>query len=427
VFPVKDLEQALAHYRSLGFATNVYGKGAEYGFADRDGVSLHLAADHHHDPDTGGAETYLYVDDADCLYAEWTAPGVGGRTLAVHDTDYLLREGVHVDPDGNRIRFGSPLSVGSSASDGLSSHLETRYGIEITQMSELDLGVLRVDRRDGPSWVVRLFPPTRDLQATEGDAEILRFLEDQDFPAERCATPEAVSMFDARSMLVTEHAEGLRGEERRTAIRDLGGLRHLGALLGHLHTMTKGPPATSRPGGGWHHLVDGGPRDEIAAAGALLAAAEDKVVASDRHLYDLLRTQVASLDSCEGLPEGLTHPDFVMQNIIATPDQRLVIVDWTGAGRAARLWSLAFLLFAEGAKALARVDLVVAGYRQHVDLEPEELSRLQMAVRARPLTLLTWSFCMGRKGLGQVATELAATVELADAVGARALAAFEAS
>ena len=39
-------------------------------------------------------------------------------------------------------------------------------------------------------------------------------------------------------------------------------------------------------------------------------------------------------------------------------ERGLVLVDWTGAGRAARAWSLAFLLFAEGAKNLARVDLV---------------------------------------------------------------------
>jgi Ser/Thr protein kinase RdoA (MazF antagonist) len=70
---------------------------------------------------------------------------------------------------------------------------------------------------------------------------------------------------------------------------------------------------------------------------------------------------------------------------------------------------------------------VVAGYRQHVDLEPEELARLKMVVRARPITLLTWSLCMGRKSLPQAASELLATVELADAVGERAVAAFETS
>ena len=47
--------------------------------------------------------------DADALYAEWTRPGVGGRTRPVGPTAYGLREGSHTDPDGNLIRFGSPI------------------------------------------------------------------------------------------------------------------------------------------------------------------------------------------------------------------------------------------------------------------------------------------------------------------------------
>ena len=51
---------------------------------------------------------YLYVRDADALYEEWSRPGIAGRTHPVGPTPYELREGSHVDPDGNVIRFGSP-------------------------------------------------------------------------------------------------------------------------------------------------------------------------------------------------------------------------------------------------------------------------------------------------------------------------------
>jgi DNA-binding MarR family transcriptional regulator len=108
VFPVRDLPAALAHYRSLGFKTLAYEEGDDYGFANRDGTGLHLAADPHHDP-ARGASAYLLVADADALYAEWTGPGIGGRTDPVGPTAYQLREGSHVDPDGNVIHFGSPL------------------------------------------------------------------------------------------------------------------------------------------------------------------------------------------------------------------------------------------------------------------------------------------------------------------------------
>ena len=47
--------------------------------------------------------------DADALYEEWTRPGTPGHTHPVGPTPYKLREGSHTDPDGNLIRFGSPM------------------------------------------------------------------------------------------------------------------------------------------------------------------------------------------------------------------------------------------------------------------------------------------------------------------------------
>jgi len=106
IFPVRNLAAALAHYSALGFDTFAYADGDGYGFADREGTGLHLAADpdpvHH-------ASMYLYVRDADALYEEWSRPGIGGHTRPVGPTPYKLREGSHTDPDGNLIRFGSPM------------------------------------------------------------------------------------------------------------------------------------------------------------------------------------------------------------------------------------------------------------------------------------------------------------------------------
>jgi DNA-binding MarR family transcriptional regulator/catechol 2,3-dioxygenase-like lactoylglutathione lyase family enzyme len=105
IFPVSDLAAALAHYAALGFRIDDDG-GDAYGFAARDGVELHLHASRYHAP-KGSA--YLYVRDADALYEEWSQPGIGGRTDPASPTGYGLREGSHTDPDGNLIRFGSPI------------------------------------------------------------------------------------------------------------------------------------------------------------------------------------------------------------------------------------------------------------------------------------------------------------------------------
>jgi len=203
-------------------------------------------------------------------------------------------------------------------------------------------------------------------------------------------------------------------------------------MLGRLHTMpTAGSDAAdasavARDGGGWHHLVDGSPRDEVAAARGLLADAADLVPASGRAQYDTLRRALDALDDGDGLPRALTHPDFVLANVIASRERGLVPVDWTGAGQGPRLWALAWLLFTEGARGLGRVDLVAAGYLRHVRPEPEELARLAAAVPARMVVLDAWGFCLRRKPLAEAARGVEQARDLAAAVAARAREAFRA-
>lgn len=114
VFPVRDVRAALEHYRRLGFAGDAYHELADgdpiYGFVHRDGIELHLSRTRGVDPATNCSAVYLYVDDADALYAEWTRAGVGGRFHAPENTPYRLREFAHVDPDGNLMRVGSEMA-----------------------------------------------------------------------------------------------------------------------------------------------------------------------------------------------------------------------------------------------------------------------------------------------------------------------------
>jgi catechol 2,3-dioxygenase-like lactoylglutathione lyase family enzyme len=107
IFGVRDLAAALAHYATLGFRTFADDGGDQYGFARRDGIGLHLAAVAEHDA-ACPASAYLYVRDADALYQEWSRPGIAGHTHPAGPTPHRMREGSHVDPDGNLIRFGSP-------------------------------------------------------------------------------------------------------------------------------------------------------------------------------------------------------------------------------------------------------------------------------------------------------------------------------
>jgi catechol 2,3-dioxygenase-like lactoylglutathione lyase family enzyme len=117
ILPSRDLRETLAFYERLGFEN----RGAppeewDYMILGRGGIELHFIAAPNTDPLTSAASCYLFVPDADRLYAEWQAIGVaadadtGSRLEAPVNTDYGMREFAVVDPSGNLVRVGSALA-----------------------------------------------------------------------------------------------------------------------------------------------------------------------------------------------------------------------------------------------------------------------------------------------------------------------------
>jgi len=106
IFAVRDLDSAMAHYDRLGFATRAY-EGGGYGYATRDGIEIHLGVVPAEDRRASAA--YLFVEDADELAGTWRAAGV--EVHLPEDTEWGQHEGAVVDPDGNVIRFGSPIAA----------------------------------------------------------------------------------------------------------------------------------------------------------------------------------------------------------------------------------------------------------------------------------------------------------------------------
>ncbi len=109
VFPVSDLAVALAYYRGLGFGAREW-TGGGYGFVTFDGAEIHLGVE----PDLGTradrrSTAYLFVEDADVLARAWLA--AGGDVRLPQDTEWGQHAGALVDPDGNVIRFGSPVKA----------------------------------------------------------------------------------------------------------------------------------------------------------------------------------------------------------------------------------------------------------------------------------------------------------------------------
>jgi uncharacterized glyoxalase superfamily protein PhnB len=103
-FSVLDVDRAIEHYQRLGFTTSYHDETCA--FAHRGDLTIHLA----HDDDPEHHQTgvlYIHVDDAEQLAVDWRKAGV--EVTGPVDYDYGKREGSHVDPDGNVIRFGSPI------------------------------------------------------------------------------------------------------------------------------------------------------------------------------------------------------------------------------------------------------------------------------------------------------------------------------
>jgi hypothetical protein len=226
----------------------------------------------------------------------------------------------------------------------------------------------------------------------QGDAEILRFLARHNYPAERLAHDDAVSVFNGSGVIVTEFIEGGRPTDTHGRGGSPAAHRELGSLLGRLHTLPPAGGAVARDGGA--EETDGGfhvgrPKEDLAAAMSFLVSVEESVAPEGRDSFERIRDYVENADDAEGLPEALTHSNYHIWAAVGTPGN-LAIVGWAGSGRGPRLPALAWLLTtaAEGDPAL--VDAVVSGYREHVQLTDEELQRLPGVLSIRPL----WLACL---------------------------------
>ena len=111
-FFTMDIPRTLAYYQDkLGFAClGTWQDPPVYAIVARDGHAIHFRCA---DPPTNNPDkyadelldAYLYVEDADALYAEYAAKGVE-FTRELGDTPWESREFVVKDCDGRLLAFG---------------------------------------------------------------------------------------------------------------------------------------------------------------------------------------------------------------------------------------------------------------------------------------------------------------------------------
>jgi Ser/Thr protein kinase RdoA (MazF antagonist) len=278
----------------------------------------------------------------------------------------------------------------------LLAHLRDRYGIDpvaATKLSVHKTYLFRIDRNDGDPWVARAFPPARPRAGAEGDAAVLRFLEQHDFPAERLAVDDAVSDFDGSAVLVTRFVEGVQLPDGAAKFAMMG------ELLGRLHALPY-EGSLSRPGGasGEDPSREGTPRQDLLAALSFLDAVGTKVAAGERERFERLRDKVRSADDGHGLPEGLLHG-----NLLHAPDHVVlsergpVAINWKASGRGPRLADFAYLVWGTGSwnprrPDHERIDAAVNAYCRHVEPTDDELDRLEAVMYIRTLYLVCFGY-----------------------------------
>lgn len=110
-FNVSDIQSAIEFYcAGIGFAKDfkysMTRTGPHYAGLSLDGNRLHLST--FSGDSVRGTATYCYVDDVNALFRELRARGLT-TLMEPTDQDWGMRE-VHLrDPDGNYLRFGSPV------------------------------------------------------------------------------------------------------------------------------------------------------------------------------------------------------------------------------------------------------------------------------------------------------------------------------
>lgn len=115
ILPSGDLDRTTRFWRAVGF--EVVERFDDYLVTHAEGVELHFTTRPEDDGRGDGAEgsagrrpgqAFVHVRDALALWKRLRSADVSGLG-PVQDKDFGLREFVVTDPDGNRVRFGSPL------------------------------------------------------------------------------------------------------------------------------------------------------------------------------------------------------------------------------------------------------------------------------------------------------------------------------
>ncbi|HXO57843.1 MAG TPA: VOC family protein [Mycobacterium sp.] len=105
IFKVTDMTRSVDWFERAGFVVSFHDDTYAFAHRDRD-LTIHLAQAVG-DELPGHGVLYIHCQDADRVAEEWKRAAI--EVDGPRDEDHGKREGSVTDPDGNVIRFGSPI------------------------------------------------------------------------------------------------------------------------------------------------------------------------------------------------------------------------------------------------------------------------------------------------------------------------------
>ncbi len=105
IFKVADVAHSVIWFERAGFKVSFHDDTYAFAHRDRD-LTIHVVQAVG-DELSGQAALYAHCQDANRVADEWRQAGI--EVDGPRDEDYGKREGSVSDPDGNVIRFGSPI------------------------------------------------------------------------------------------------------------------------------------------------------------------------------------------------------------------------------------------------------------------------------------------------------------------------------
>ena len=142
ILPCRSIDEILTFYESLGFAvTYRQERPNTFAIVERGAIELQFFVLKALEPADNWSTCYVLVSDVDTLYEAFTdglrrslgkLPSRGiPRINALRDMSYGVRQFIVVDPGGNYIRIGQPITAVPAPRAGEASRLERALGAAV--------------------------------------------------------------------------------------------------------------------------------------------------------------------------------------------------------------------------------------------------------------------------------------------------------